>query len=320
MGILVENCNYETGLELNTTIEYINKHAKTFTITKSRRSGTFSYRNKINIIEVNKIITKIKHKLINQNHFNSTIFTILKWYEMVFYINNLGITKLLYHDADLIINPITELLISLFIKSHNNELLNELYKIESKIFNSIEILDYLLNYYSDINDFDSFEETFNTLKKIDPYSTNIGDYENKLLRLKALDQLSTSFDYANINELSGIEFETIIKNKFIELGFKAELTKASGDFGADIIIETINNSRIAIQCKRFKNKVNLKAVQEVNSSLSHYGCDFGIVITNNTFLRSAITLAASNDIELWDNDKLLRFLIGDLSFSTINEL
>jgi len=98
------------------------------------------------------------------------------------------------------------------------------------------------------------------------------------------------------------------------------MTKGSGDFGADIIIETKNQSKIIVQCKRFKNKVNLKAVQEVIGAVGHFNADVGIVITNNTFLNSAKKLAESNDIELWDGSKLKLFLENDISFSILKEV
>ena len=101
------------------------------------------------------------------------------------------------------------------------------------------------------------------------------------------------------------------------MGFKAESTPKTGDFGADLIVENKEGTRIIVQCKRFKSKVNLKAVQEVVGAMGHYAGDFGVVITNNSFLNSAVKLAESHDIELWDGDKLVSFLAGDLSFSEI---
>jgi restriction system protein len=106
-------------------------------------------------------------------------------------------------------------------------------------------------------------------------------------------------------------------DKFAALGFKVELTPKTGDFGADLIVENNEGNRIIVQCKRFKSKVNLKAVQEVVGAIGHYAGDMGIVITNNLFLNSAVKLAKTHDIELWDGDKLVSFLAGDLSFSQV---
>ena len=105
---------------------------------------------------------------------------------------------------------------------------------------------------------------------------------------------------------------------FVKSGFKVERTKGSGDFGADLIIETASGTRVSIQAKRYKQKANLKAVQEVVASLAHYQADFGIVITTSGFFQSAIDLAETNNVELWDEDKLIQFLSGDSSFSMLN--
>lgn len=104
-------------------------------------------------------------------------------------------------------------------------------------------------------------------------------------------------------------------DKFEALGFKVELTPKTGDYGADLIVENSDGTRIIVQCKRFQSKVNLKAVQEVVGAMGHYAGDLGLVITNNLFLNSAIKLAESHDIELWNGDNLVSFLSGDLSFS-----
>jgi restriction system protein len=118
-------------------------------------------------------------------------------------------------------------------------------------------------------------------------------------------------------QLSGVEFENLLMDKFAAMGFKVESTPKTGDFGADLIIENNEGTRIIVQCKRFKSKVNLKAVQEVVGAMGHYAGDMGLVITNNSFLNNAVKLVESHDIELWDGDKLVSFFAGDLSFSEV---
>jgi len=159
------------------------------------------------------------------------------------------------------------------------------------------------------------------LYKYEPSHPSITQAELFLDRQKRLLNLqSGGINFSEFNSLTGQEFEELLISHFNSIGYKAEQTAVSGDFGADIIVITPNESRVAIQCKRFKAKVNLKAVQEVIGSMGHYACDFGIVITNSSYLNSAIKLAASNDIELWDGDALLKFLTNDISFSEISNL
>ena len=111
------------------------------------------------------------------------------------------------------------------------------------------------------------------------------------------------------------------------VNFKAEalvciieaLVKGSGDFGADLIVETPSGTRASIQAKRYKQKANLKAVQEVVASLAHYQTDLGVVITTSGFFQSAVDLAQTNNVELWDEDRLIQFLSGDFSFSMLSD-
>jgi hypothetical protein len=157
--------------------------------------------------------------------------------------------------------------------------------------------------------------------KLEPKYPFIKTAKHEIERQEMIQELSQNdLDVDSINTLKGEDFEKLLMQKFEELGFTVIETPRTGDFGADIIVDTKDETRFVIQCKRFKSKVNLKAVQEVVGALPHYNGDIGIVITNSGFLSSAIKLAQSNDIELWDNLKLMKFLTGDISFSQLNEL
>lgn len=139
-------------------------------------------------------------------------------------------------------------------------------------------------------------------------------------RILVASMAGSSFDLDRIDELSGVGFELLLQKKLEELGFDAKSTPGSGDFGADLVVEDREGTRVVVQCKRYGAKVNLKAVQEVVGALGHYSADFGIVVTNNEFLPSAVKLAQSNQIELWDGKKLRHFFAGELDFSILNTL
>lgn len=161
---------------------------------------------------------------------------------------------------------------------------------------------------------------FNQLQTINPGHSFLLYAKKELLRIDKVESLKNNlFDMSDIEKMNGFEFEQLLILKFIDIGIKAEATPKTKDFGCDIILTTQNETRIAVQCKRFKSKVNLKAVQEVIGALKHYQCDFGIVITNSTYFDSAIQLARNNGIELWDNYSLVDFFSNDLSFSEIKK-
>jgi HJR/Mrr/RecB family endonuclease len=170
------------------------------------------------------------------------------------------------------------------------------------------------------NDLSSIEKPLAILTKLEPHHPLIKEALLHLEKVKLMN--SSGFTLTDINSLSGIDFELLVINNLKKYTnfTTVESTAKTGDYGADIIVTTNNGTRVAIQCKRFSQKVNLKAVQEITAALAHYHADVGIVISNNGFLNSAINLAKSNDIELWDSEKLLRLLAGESDFSVIFEL
>lgn len=97
------------------------------------------------------------------------------------------------------------------------------------------------------------------------------------------------------------------------MGYKTELTKGSGDQGADLILQK-NHVKIVIQIKRYSGKVGNKAVQEVIAAKYFYKADKGIVITNNYFTNSAIDLALSSHIKLINRDKLIKMIHGEMDY------
>lgn len=107
-----------------------------------------------------------------------------------------------------------------------------------------------------------------------------------------------------VNQMEGHEFEHYVSHLYSNLGYKTYVTKASGDYGADVIAEK-NGIRYAIQCKRYKKPVGIKAVQEIVGALKVYHAQKGIVITNSTYTPAAIQLAEANQIKLIDKKQLI---------------
>ncbi|MFM8331791.1 MAG: restriction endonuclease [Candidatus Methylumidiphilus sp.] len=196
----------------------------------------------------------------------------------------------------------------------------KLYSIDQYIFNDPNLLGQLADGAIKLGAIEESPKLLAKLMEQEPFHPAIPYLKAEVKRLEQRQRLKSNFsiDFSKIDELSGLEFENLLMDKFLSMGFKVESTPKTGDFGADLIIENNEGTRIIVQCKRFKSKVNLKAVQEVVGAMGHYSGDMGVVITNNSFLNSAVKLAESHDIELWDGDKLVSFLAGDLSFSEIN--
>lgn len=106
--------------------------------------------------------------------------------------------------------------------------------------------------------------------------------------------------------MTGIEFEEFLKAHFQSLGYRVTLTQASHDYGADLILKDRNGEKTAVQAKKYSGKVGIKAVQEISGAVGYYGADKAIVVTNSYFTSSAVQLAKSNAVELWDRNQLIQ--------------
>jgi len=117
-------------------------------------------------------------------------------------------------------------------------------------------------------------------------------------------------EIGDFTELNGYEFEDYLKRMFELLGYTAIQTSLSGDQGADLILSK-EDEKIVVQAKKYEGKVSNNAVQEIAAAKNHYDADKAMVVTNSSFTKSAMELALSNDVELWDGTKL-RSIIRDL--------
>jgi len=131
--------------------------------------------------------------------------------------------------------------------------------------------------------------------------------EEEERRLEEERKIATS-GIAEIDLMKGKEFEKYIYLCCRKIGYLTELTPASQDYGADIILYK-NSTKTVVQTKRWKSKVGVKGVQETIAAKQYYKAERGMVITNSFFTKNAINLAESTGIVLWDRYKLINFII-----------
>lgn len=99
---------------------------------------------------------------------------------------------------------------------------------------------------------------------------------------------------------SGIDYERFCAEELRKYGFKnIHLTKASGDFGVDIVCEK-RGEKWAVQCKYYSSNVGVGAVQQAVAGKAMYQCDRAMVMTNSSFTSQAKELANQNGVELWE--------------------
>lgn len=123
---------------------------------------------------------------------------------------------------------------------------------------------------------------------------------------KRIDLLKKA-NFSQIDNMSGFEFEEFCVILLRELGYNAQQTKKSGDFGADILLEK-NNQKIIVQTKRYKQKISVSAVQEITAAQNYYHIYHAWIITNNYFTKAAQELAQANNIRLINRDELAKMI------------
>ena len=120
-----------------------------------------------------------------------------------------------------------------------------------------------------------------------------------------LDALYRASGQAAIDAMSGMEFECYVAAVLRGNGYDVEFTKASGDFGVDLIA-TRDGARTAVQCKRQVRAVNGSAIQQVVAGAAVYDCTATMVVSNHRYTRAAEHLAAVHDCRLVDRTGLAR--------------
>jgi restriction system protein len=111
----------------------------------------------------------------------------------------------------------------------------------------------------------------------------------------------------DVDTISGYDFELLLKRLFEGMSYQVTHTSLSNDQGADLILEK-DGTRSVVQAKNWTANVGNTAVQEIVAAVKHYDAHKAIVISSSGFTTSAIELARSNKVELWDRAKLSTIL------------
>ena len=111
-----------------------------------------------------------------------------------------------------------------------------------------------------------------------------------------------------IDALTGRDFEQIVALIFRFCGYRTKLTKASNDYGADVIVKK-GFKTIVVQTKLYYNHaVGGAAVSQVASAKSYYNADYACVVTNWKYSNQAKNLAESQHVMLIDRGMIEEFL------------
>ncbi|MFJ7724779.1 restriction endonuclease [Neobacillus sp. NPDC097160] len=113
---------------------------------------------------------------------------------------------------------------------------------------------------------------------------------------------------AEIDTMDGIQFEYYLKELYLSKGYAVEVTSASGDYGADLVM-TKEGKKFVVQAKRYSKDVGIKAVQEVVGAKSYYSGDEAWVVTNRYFTKAARELARKSSVIMVDRDVLIDLIL-----------
>lgn len=103
-------------------------------------------------------------------------------------------------------------------------------------------------------------------------------------------------------DMDGEEFEEFCAELLERKGFvNVELTAKSHDYGIDIFAD-YDGVNYAIQCKCYSDPVGIKAIQEAYAGKDYYCCMVAVVMTNQSFTKTAIEFASRLNVLLWDGD------------------
>lgn len=111
-----------------------------------------------------------------------------------------------------------------------------------------------------------------------------------------------------MDEMEGHDFEFFCADLLKGAGFEnVEVTRGSGDFGADILCER-DGVTYAVQCKCYDSIVGVHAVQEAYAGKAFYGRMVAAVMTNRFFTEPARTCADRLRVLLWDREYIERLM------------
>lgn len=109
-----------------------------------------------------------------------------------------------------------------------------------------------------------------------------------------------------IEEMDWRKFELEVAVLFIQMGYKAYATKASGDGGVDV--RAVNDSeKVVIQCKHYNNKqkVGQDAVKALHATKEDEGASRAVIVTTSTLESGAREWAERKGVEVIEGRRLV---------------
>lgn len=105
------------------------------------------------------------------------------------------------------------------------------------------------------------------------------------------------------DDMDPYEYEGYCARILRSVGWDAEVTKASGDQGVDVVA-TKSGRTVVIQVKKYTNPAGNDAVQQIYAGRTYYDAGHAAVVCTAGFTRSAQALAEKAGVHLLHHDEL----------------
>lgn len=122
-------------------------------------------------------------------------------------------------------------------------------------------------------------------------------------RLVRYFKFTRPLNIAQVDEMSGPEFERFIAKLLAYQGYEVRRIGGLDDYGVDLIASR-GGRKHAIQAKRWKQPVSIEAVRAAIAGMAYHHCDRAVVITSSHFTKPAKELAKGTQCLLIDRQQL----------------
>ncbi len=260
-------------------------------------------RHRLKLIEVNTKIKLLIEKFGNSHYLVGK--TIVHKASVNQYLNNMPN----YYWKKILVEDVSSFPIIKGKVTETSDLYMNKYSDLGKVI-TIDLLQQNATSYISLIDFEKEVATANDKIRLESLRVSVGNLidlrRSQVVKMSLWEQYYGGLPSEFYDNMTGIEFERYIENLLSKIGYNVFRTPSSGDQGVDIIAEDESKRRIAIQTKKYKDKVGNYAVQEVAAGRKYYKCSEAWVITNSTFTVSAIQLAKANNVKLIDGVEMIQ--------------
>ncbi|HEU4600201.1 MAG TPA: restriction endonuclease, partial [Solirubrobacterales bacterium] len=117
-----------------------------------------------------------------------------------------------------------------------------------------------------------------------------------------------------LKELDGPRFEHFVAHLMEAMGYRTQVTPASGDGGVDVIAHRdalgLEPPIIKVQCKRVVGSIGAPDVQKLTGSLAPGGSELGLFVTLGTFSKDAVHIGRTRqDLRLVNGNEFVDLVL-----------